>query len=117
MSYAEDWGPPVWLDSTGTTPQATGAPTDVFQQTTGGTTTDQWSGFWQGLIGNVTSYAIAKDAAKNGLQPARAANGQPVYQPGAPVYTQAPTGISGGALLLIGGVVVVGALAYAASKG
>lgn len=71
----------------------------------GGQPSDNWSGFFQGLIGGVTRYAMQRDAAKNGLVPATTANGQPVYvQPRA----------LGAARLGGGGWIVIGAIAFAA---
>lgn len=120
-SLTGDYGPEfTWADSTGTVKQngdnivstsltATAAPSQG---------QDQWSGWLQSLIGQVTSYAIAKDARKSGLAPATAANGQPIYaSSGAQTYAPAGLNISRGTLWLIGGAAIVGLGLYAASKG
>lgn len=107
-----DWGLPSW-DSTGTT--AYQSPTiqnpDIVSSTAAPAAgQDRWSGFFQSILGNVTSYAISKDAAKSGIVQARAANGTPIYTAaGTPVY-QPQSAAGNGSLLLIGLAAVAGLL-------
>lgn len=101
----------TWPDMAGTTanngPQVQAV--DMLTQSTESAGQDKWTGWLQNLVGSAASYAIAKDAAKNGLQPARSANGQPVYtggyvpQPAAYVSAQS---VNWPAVLIIGAAVV-----------
>lgn len=96
-----DWGPDVWGDPGGYT--ANNGPSvmanDVLTQSTVTEGADRWTGFFQNLIGDVTRYAVQKDAMRNGLVPATAANGQPVYTAGS--FAQPASGVSTGTVLLI----------------
>jgi hypothetical protein len=118
-----DWGPDVWADAGGYTanngPQVVA--NDVLTQSTTTKGEDKYSGWFQALAGNVVNYAIQRDAAKNGLIPQRAANGQPIYtnqaQPPAYMGTASSAGgMSMGGLLVIGAA-VLGAVFLVAKKG
>lgn len=113
---ADSW--PVWTDPTGTTPQnGPGVQTNsLLSGSTQSAGQDKWSGWLQSLIGTGVNYAIAKDAKQNGLAQATAANGQPIYSP-AGTASYVPTLQSNQGLLMIGIVALVGAVAFAASKG
>lgn len=68
---------------------------------------DSWGGYWQGLLSTVTSYAIAKDAAKSGVVSSGGGQVQPVV-------IQAPAAQQGiPPVLLLAGL---GLLAYMAAK-
>lgn len=103
-----DWGPAVWADADATVqpngPQVQG--NSVLTQSTVATGQDKFTGWLQGLVGDVAKYAVQRDAAKNGLRPSTAANGQPVYVSGAAAPVLGPGGITSGGVLLIGAVVV-----------
>lgn len=68
---------------------------------------DAWGDFWKSTISTVTSYAIARDAAKSGLAAQNSGGAMPGYQ--APVYAPAPRQPEplGGLLplLIVGGIV------------
>jgi hypothetical protein len=105
-----DWGPELWLDDTGTTPN-NGPQVQANDPLTLGTNTqgeDRWTGFFQAAAGKVLEYAVQRDAAKAGMVRATSASGQPVY-----VQQQAasprPGGMSVGGILVIG-VAVLGAV-------
>lgn len=107
---AGDWGPSppdygveMWPDATGTTanngPQVQG--NSVLTNATVSQGQDKWTGFLQSLTGDVAKYAIARDAAKNGMVPQTAANGQPMY-------VQNPSALRVGSVS-VGGWLVIGA--------
>jgi len=108
MSYgltAPTSGALGWWDTTYDTSAPGGSKAaDVAAQTTNGN--DGWGGFWQGLVGTVTSYAIQKDAAKSGLN-VSTPTAQPVYIQQPAAQPAIPPG-----LLLIG----LGVLVYMAAK-
>lgn len=112
-----NWMEPVvsWVDPTGTTPQ--NGPqvqaNDVLTQSTVTNGPDRWGGWLMSLADKGVTYAIAKDAAKNGMVPSTTPNGQPVYSAGAAASLGA---INSKGLLVIGGAVVVALLLVAMSN-
>lgn len=109
-----DWGSEFWPDASGTTSPGTQYGTTVANSSGTGGGSDQWTGFWQGIIGNTASYLIAKDAAQNGIT-TRAPNGAPQYLAGQTSYVPAGSGVSP-AVMIAAGAVVVGAVVYAATR-
>jgi hypothetical protein len=103
---APDWGVEAWPDSTGTT--ANNGPqvlrNDVIGNATVSQGQDKWTGFFQSVVGDVAKYAIARDAAKNGMVPQTAANGQPMYVTPNSALRVGNTAVSG--WLVIGAAVV-----------
>lgn len=115
--WGPQWSPSSWFDQTGTTanngPQVQA--NSVLAQSSVTEGQDRWSGVFANLIGSVTQYAIAKDAAASGMRPAYAANGQPIYTAnGMPAYAPATGGM--GNVLLIGAL-IVGAVLIAKNAG
>jgi hypothetical protein len=110
MSYGLQ-APTGWWGNSGT--YDVGAPGDettAGQATKTATVNDAWGGFWDSVVKPITSYAIARDAAKSGIAVQNSGGTMPGYQ--GPVYTQAPAAPApalGGLLplLLVGAVVYV----------
>lgn len=108
----EGWDIAQWADPSGTAanngPQVQGQ--DILTNSTESQGPDKWTGFFQGILSNVTQYAINKDAARNNLRPVTLPNGQPAYgtatRPGATGGTQYVQGVSNNAAILIGAAIV-----------
>lgn len=65
-----------------------------------------WSGFWQDITRGVVGYAVARDAAMNGLQPARTAGAAAPVVQAVPVQ-RAQAGIPPVLLLILGGAILL----------
>ena len=117
----EGWDLTEWSDPSGTGasngPQVQGQ--DILTNSTVNQGQDKWTGFFQGILSNVTQYAINKDAARNNLRPVTLPNGQPNYATGTAARpatgTQYVQGVSNSTALVIGAA-IVGVLLVAGGK-
>lgn len=107
MSYGLQ--PPLtgWWGNSGTYDVAAPGGTAIGEQTAEVKGGDGWGDFWRQTVSQVTSFAIAREAAKSGMVQQHSGGAMPGYQ--APVYAPAPRQPEplGGLLplLIVGGVV------------
>jgi len=117
----DGWDLTDWSDPSGAAasngPQVQGQ--DVLTNSTTTAGQDKWTGFFQGILSNVTQYAINKDAARNNLRPVTLPNGQPAYGTNGQATSQAGTryvqGVSNQTAIIIGAA-IVGVLLVAGGK-
>lgn len=107
---AGDWGPPLWSDPTGNT--STNGPqvqaNDVLTQSTVSQGQDRWSGLLTNIVGSWSNMELAKQAAANGLRPAVAPNGMPIYNASGAAYVPAkPQGNVLALVAIVGAVVLL----------